>query len=45
MNLTPQAAVQEMASFAPAVEAEVEKHLAKYPAERILAGQGHVFFL
>ena len=35
MNLTPQAAVQEMASFAPAVEAEIESHLTKYPAERI----------
>ena len=35
MNLTPQAAVQEMASFAPAVETEIEKHLATYPAERI----------
>lgn len=35
MNLTPQAAVEEMASFAPAVETEIEKHLAKYPAERI----------
>ncbi len=34
MNLTPQAAVQEMAAFAPAVEAEIERHISKYPAER-----------
>ena len=35
MNLTPQATVQEMASFSPAVEAEVLMHIGKYPAERI----------
>lgn len=34
MNLTPQAAVQEMATFAPEVEVEVAKHLNKYPPER-----------
>jgi NADH-quinone oxidoreductase E subunit len=34
MNLTPQAVIQKMASFAPEVEAEIERHLAKYPEER-----------
>jgi len=34
MNLTPQAVIQKMASFAPEVEAEIERHLAKYPQER-----------
>jgi NADH-quinone oxidoreductase E subunit len=34
MNLSPQAAVQEMASFSPQVEAEVEMHIAKYPPDR-----------
>ena len=34
MNLTPQAAVQEMASFSPEVEAEIEGHIAKYPEGR-----------
>lgn len=34
MNLTPQAAVQEMATFSPSVEAEVLTHLAKYPEGR-----------
>lgn len=34
MNLTPQAAVEEKATFSPAVEAEIEKHIAKYPPDR-----------
>jgi NADH-quinone oxidoreductase E subunit len=34
MNLTPQDTVKEMATFSPAVEAEVAKHIAKYPPER-----------
>lgn len=34
MNLTPQDAVKEMATFSPAVEAEVARHIAKYPPER-----------
>lgn len=34
MNLTPQAAIQEKATFSPEVEAEFDSHIAKYPAER-----------
>jgi len=34
MNLTPQDAAKEMAIFSPAVEAEVARHIAKYPPER-----------
>lgn len=34
MNLTPQAAVEEKATFSSAVEAEIERHIAKYPPER-----------
>lgn len=34
MNLTPQDTVKEMATFSPAVEAEVANHIAKYPPER-----------
>ena len=34
MNFTPQAAVREMATFSPVVEAEIERHIAKYPPER-----------
>lgn len=34
MNLTPQAVKEEMATFAPAFEAEVEMHISKYPPER-----------
>ena len=34
MNLTPQDTTKEMATFSPAVEAEVAGHIAKYPPER-----------
>lgn len=34
MNLTPQAKTAEMATFSPEVEAEIAKHLAKYPDGR-----------
>jgi NADH-quinone oxidoreductase subunit E len=34
MNLTPQDAAKERATFSPAIEAEVEQHIAKYPPER-----------
>jgi NADH-quinone oxidoreductase E subunit len=34
MNLTPQDTATEMATFSPAIEAEVANHVAKYPPER-----------